>query len=61
MTIACETLGEKRVVSLNAQLNSVNAAATESELLEHMNGGVRGFLAILNVSDTRDQALAALA
>nr|MBF0681795.1 STAS domain-containing protein [Pseudomonas sp.] len=111
MTIACETLGEKLVVSLNGQLNSVNAAATESELLEHINRGVgkiavdlsqlnyissaglrvvlvlakrlrqasgklvifglqpnvrevfdvSGFLAILNVSDTRDQALAALA
>jgi len=111
MTIACENLGETLVVSLKGQLNSVNSAATESELIGHLDRGVSkialdfalldyissaglrvvlvlakrlkqaggklvlfglqpnvrevfdvsGFLAILNVSTTRDEALALLA
>jgi len=111
MTIACENLGETLVVSLKGQLNSVNATATESELVGQLDRGVNkialdfslldyissaglrvvlvlakrlkqvggklvlfglqpnvrevfdisGFLAILNVSQTRDEALALLA
>ncbi len=108
MTIACEKFGETLIASVQGQLNSVNSAAAEAELVAHVNQGVgklalnfaqldyissaglrvvlvlakrlkqangklvlfglqphvrevfeiSGFLAILNVSDTRENALA---
>ncbi|GAA5237051.1 STAS domain-containing protein [Verticiella sediminum] len=111
MTIACENLGATFIAAPQGQLNSVNSAEAEAELLAHVNGGahklaldfgkldyissaglrvvlvlakrlkqaegklvifgmqphvrevfdISGFLAILNVVDTREQALAQLA
>lgn len=111
MTIACEKLGETLIAAPQGQLNSVNSAAAEADLVAHVTDGTRklaldftrldyissaglrvvlvlakrlkqaegqlvifgmqphvrevfdisGFLAILNVVDTRDQALAQLA
>ena len=108
MTIACEKSGDTLVASLQGQLNSVNSAAAETELVSHVSQGcakfalnfsqldyissaglrvvlvlakrlkqsngklvlfglqphvrevfeISGFLAILNVTETREQALA---